>query len=68
MMMINIWGQIETECYLVLLRPVVDRVSVPGVSGGGAGAPRAPALLLHPRASVGVNFSTHREGGANGEV
>ena len=54
--------------HLVLLGPVLDCVAVMDVSGGAAGASRAPALLLHPGGAVGVELPAHGEGGTQGQV
>ena len=44
--------------HLVLLGPVLHRVTVVEVGGGAAGgAPPAPALLLHPGTAVGVDLA-----------
>lgn len=54
---------------LILLVPVMDRVTVVGVAGGGAlDVPRAPALLLHPGRAVCVHLPADRHGGAHGQV
>ncbi len=50
---------IWSKAYLVLLCPVVNGVSVPGLEGGGAGGVRAAALSLQPWRTVRVKLAAY---------